>query len=292
MLLSRAVQLFLISRQARCTPGAIKNYASQLYLLRDWLAARAKNDLATITPQDLEAYVYELQTRSQLRRAGKLSPITIHKRIRGLKTFFAWASEQGFSENPSTQLRTNGARRLPKLIARESLKKLLDAPANDRDRAILFLFLDSGLRLGELSALLVQDIDLAAGTVHVRHGKGDKERYAVFSEKTGQALTSYLGLRSSGALFLDLKGQKQLTAKGIYKVVKRLAQSVGIYSEVSPHRLRHTFATLFLNRGGKIHVAQKLLGHESITTTMIYVGVTMEEMKQEHSRFSPLGSED
>lgn len=107
MLLSRAVQLFLISRQARCTPGAIKNYASQLYLLRDWLAARAKNDLATITPQDLEAYIYELQTRSQLRRAGKLSPITIHKRIRGLKTFFAWASEQGYSENLSAPLETH-----------------------------------------------------------------------------------------------------------------------------------------------------------------------------------------
>lgn len=292
MLLSSAVAQFIASREHKnCTPGTLRNYKSQLILLCDWFAVREKYSLEAITLADLEAYVCELHTRSQLRRAGRLSPVTIFQRVRGLQTFFAWAVECGWrSDNPAARLKFARAKRLPRVIGPDDLRKLLDAPTCARDRAVLFLFLDTGLRLAELAALELGDVDLSQGLAHVRHGKGDKERYTVFTARTGEALLAYLQERTADQhpeLFLSLAGSP-IKPGGIYKLVKRLARAAGMYAEVSPHRLRHTFATLFLNNGGKIHVAQKLLGHESITTTMRYLDVSLADLQQEHSRYSPL----
>jgi len=156
---------------------------------------------------------------------------------------------------------------------------------SERDRAVLYLMLNSGLRISEVTALTIDDLDLVRGRVHVRHGKGDKERYSLFGPTAADCLRVWLVVRNSARPFLFVdKWGRHLTISGVYKIVKRVSGSAGV--KVNPHALRHTFGTEFLNAGGLATDLQLLMGHEHIETTLIYAKVALDRIQERFAGLS------
>ncbi len=293
MQLKKAIARFLDDRRRRgCNAQTCETYAKQLKLLNEYLECRRVSCAENVTARQLEDYLADLRARPNRKWAGTLSPVTVRKRAITLRTFFHFLKRSRIIRvDPAARLHipTSGKRK-PKSLAPEQVCRLLDRARwkddgkVDRDYALLLLMLDSGLRLAELTALDVPDLDLERGLVHVRHGKGDKERWSVFLAVTAMALRQIAP--NQGALFVNDGGQR-LSALAIYRIVKRRARQAGVPG-VSPHRLRHTWLTEYLNAGGKLHVAQMLAGHESIQTTIQYASVALAPVAREHQRYSPL----
>lgn len=287
MNLWQAVQLFINDRKLRdCNAGTLQTYASQLRLFVDWLESVGVVDTSALTSDCITRYLDSLREREQLRRDGKLSPVTIHKRAKHIRTFLLWLVRRGslspdVLDFPVPKIR----RRLPKSLKPDEIDLLLSASLSTRDRAIILLMLDTGLRLSEVAALVLDDLDFRRGMIHVRHGKGDKERYVLFGAVCAEHLQAWLAERRTEhqALFVDKWG-KPLTAGGVYKIVRRAARSVGL--KIHPHQLRHTFATEFLDAGGQVTDLQKLLGHSDINTTMIYSNVSLGAIRQRFGSLS------
>ena len=188
-------------------------------------------------------------------------------------------------------------RSLPKAIPLEDIERLLEAPPSEglgrRDRAILEVLYGSGLRISELVALDVDDIDLDQGSILVRMGKGNKSRLLPLGRAAKQAVGDYLATTrvglvrkrtartprsASAALFLNARGGR-LSRQGCWKILKAHARTAGLADKVSPHTLRHSFATHMLDGGADIRVVQELLGHASLTTTQVYTLVSDERLK-------------
>lgn len=282
MRLNEAVDLFLQERRGRgCGVGTLNTYRQHCMLFVSWLESVGVVDSAELDGIHIAKYLDSLRERDQLQRKGKLSPITIHKRMKHIRTFLLGLSRRGVLDRevvysfamPKTR------RRLPKSLSPEQVNTLLSAQMDIRDRAILYLMLDAGLRISETVALTREDLDFARGMVHIRHGKGDKERYSLFASATADCLHAWLDVRQSPTpfLFVDKAGQ-HLTNSGVYKIVVRVARSVGL--KVNPHALRHTFATEFLDAGGQMTDLQLLMGHEDIKTTMVYVNVAFGRIRE------------
>lgn len=288
MKLSQAIDLFLLDRRTRdCGVNALAAYRQHCTMFLQWLDTLGISDLSQWDSTLLEKYLESLRSREQFRRAGKLSPITIHKRMKHLKTFFLWLVRKGYIERDvlASFPMPKSRKRLPKALSPDHVKALLSVYVSERDKAVLFLMLDSGLRISEVTALTIDDLDLIRGMVRIRHGKGDKERYSLFGQSTAECLRSWLAVRNfpSPFLFVDKWGN-HLTVSGVYKIVKRVAKCAGV--KVSPHALRHTFATEYLNAGGVISDLQLLMGHEHIETTLIYAQVALDPLRERFSRLS------
>ncbi|MGB8644069.1 MAG: tyrosine-type recombinase/integrase [Anaerolineae bacterium] len=293
-LISTAVNKFVQARLARgCTAGTAQNYASQLALFADWLAEQEIKWLDQVKLRHLEAYVADLRTRDLMRRSGKISPVTIQKRALALRSFFRWCHQVKLCKSdPARNLNVpKCGKRLPKALLPEMVDGLVAVEMSVRDCAILALFLDTGLRLAEVAALDLGDIDYRHCQAHVRHGKNDAERWVVFLPSTGALVKKWLrsrvALDQERALFVSVNGVR-LSSSGLYKIIKRLAKAAGIYGEVSPHKLRHTFATGYLDEGGSLHVLSAQLGHTDIATTMIYVSVARRQARLDHAHYSPV----
>ncbi|MEM4729348.1 MAG: tyrosine-type recombinase/integrase [Thermoplasmata archaeon] len=178
---------------------------------------------------------------------------------------------------------------IPKYLTEDEMSCLLAAAHGDkRDTAILLTLGYSGLRVGELCALDVEDIDFSEGVINVRSGKGDKGRIALIDEKTIKALKDYLDSRavSTGPLFISARG-KRITERRVEKLVKKYAMLAGIKKTVTPHVLRHTFATALLKRGADIRIIQQLLGHASVATTQIYTHIDDRALKEAYKKAKP-----
>lgn len=288
MKLSELVDLFLLDRRTRdCGLGSVQTYRQHCTLFVQWLASLGISDISQFEVSLVEKYLDSLRTRDQLRRTGKLSSVTIHKRMKHLKTFFLWMVRKDYIDRSvlSSFPMPKTRKRLPKALSPDDVQRLLDVPMSERDRAIVCMMLDSGLRLSEVAALTLDDIDLMRGMVRVRHGKGDKERYALFGSTTVEVLKAWLAVRvsSNSAVFVNAQEQR-LTAGGMYKVVRRVARSAGL--KVHPHALRHTFATEYLNADGLVTDLQLLMGHEKIETTLIYAHVALDSMRRRFASLS------
>ncbi len=291
MTIQDSLAKFLEDRKRRCVPRIVEWYASHVGLFAQWIVEQDKTEIDAITLDDLERYLDSLRERDCINRPGKMSPVTIRKRMAGVKTFFSWATRAGIlANNPAINLRLPKAgRRLPKSLTPEQVHTLLSVEMNALERAIIYLILDSGLRLSETLDLDLSDLDLARGVAHVRHGKGDKERYVIFGEEARKALEAWLEKRipagpAETAVFLGQRGKfRQI---GMYKLIRRIAERAGI--KLHPHMLRHTFATQYLDAGGSIVDLRDLLGHTDIKTTTIYVSVSLEHLRAKHKSFSPL----
>ena len=288
MTVTEAIDLFLEDRRMRgLSVNAMRAYRQHCTLFASWLSTVEVIDIAALSGSVIQRYLDSLRSREQLRRIGKLSATTINKRMKHLKTFFLWLVRNRIVSRdvdlsfPMPRTR----QRLPKALSPEQVKQLLSARMSERDRAVLYLMLDSGLRISEATALTVGDLDLGRNMVHVRHGKGDKERYSLFGPVTADCLRAWLAVRRSSGpyLFVDRWGE-HLTISGIYKIVKRVAESAGV--KVNPHALRHTFATEYLNSGGLAPDLQLLMGHEHIETTMIYAKVALDRLRERFSGLS------
>jgi integrase/recombinase XerD len=268
-------------------------YRRDLALYAAWLGAQGRA-LAASGETDLNAYFAARHAQSKA--------TTANRRLTVLKRYFRWAlRERLISADPT--LRLQSARqplRVPKTLTEAQVEALLAAPdaaspLGLRDRTMLELIYASGLRVSELVTLKTFNVGMNEGVLRVL-GKGGKERLVPFGEMARDWITRYL----ADARPVILKGQQTqdlfVTARGegmtramFWVIVKKHAQTAGITAPLSPHTLRHAFATHLLNHGADLRAVQMLLGHADISTTTIYTHVARERLKQIHARHHPRG---
>lgn len=252
-------------------------------------------DAASARADDVTEYLSRL-------RSGKppatrpLRAASVARMLVSIRSLYRFLSAEGrIARDPTASVPSpRPSRPLPKAIALDDVLKLLDAPPatplGRRDSAILEVLYGAGLRISELVALDVDDVDLDDGSVSVRSGKGGKGRRVPLGKAARAALSAYLtGVRpdlaraaarsAGGALFLNARGGR-ISRQGCWKALKAHAQRAGIGDQVSPHTLRHSFATHLLDAGADIRVVQELLGHASVSTTQIYTLVTESKMRE------------
>ncbi len=273
--------------------NTLQAYRSDLHAWRDWLQQREKR-LLQAAEDDITAYfdACHADTRAS----------TANRRLTVFKRFYRWAlREQKIRCDPT--LRLQAARqplRVPHSLSEAQVEALLQAPPIDeplglRDRAMLELLYASGLRVSELVGLQLYAVGLAEGVLRVQ-GKGGKERLVPFGAEAHDWLQRYLQ-QARGAI---LGGQRSedffVTQRGsamsrvmFWMLVKKYAQLAGITAPLSPHTLRHAFATHLLNHGADLRVVQMLLGHADISTTQVYTHVARERLRQLHARHHPRG---
>lgn len=272
-----------------------KAYATDLRQLAEFLDERGYDGPENVDIEALREFIYALKDRD-------LSPRTIRRKISSLRGYFGYLQAEGLvSRDPTELLEGPGpARDLPLVLSPAEIERLLAAPNGDdplapRDRAILEFLYATGLRISELIELRVRDVDVEEGLVRVR-GKGSKERIVPVGRPALDAVTSYLrttrpqllrGSRS-GVLFLGRWG-RPLTRMGAWKIVRRQVQKAGIQKPVSPHTLRHTFATHLLEGGADLAAVQEMLGHADISTTQIYTHLDRSYLVDVHRRHHPRG---
>ena len=227
-----------------------------------------------------------------LRRLQGASPSTRLRKIAALKAFYRWLVREGKIEaDPTANLESARlSQRLPKTLTFEQVKQLLAQPGEGkrglRDRALLELLYATGLRVSELVGLQRTDVNLSMGYVRCI-GKGGKERIVPFGKFAAEAIEKYLAARDDGwpCLFPGYRG-RQMTRAGFWKALRRYARAANIEA-VTPHTLRHSFATHLLERGADLRSIQEMLGHASINTTQIYTHVSADHLREVYRSAHP-----
>lgn len=247
---------------------------------------------------DLAGWIDELAAGSEEKPAA--APATLQRKAACLRSFYRHLRRDGIIEHdPTADLRSpRKSQKLPQVLSRDEVTMLLRAPSGDdpgalRDRALLELMYACGLRASEAIDLELADVDLTAGALRAR-GKGSKERMVPIGREAIAATRAYLargrpllvGLREERHLFVNRRGTR-LTRQGLYKVVQRHAKAVGLDDRMSPHTLRHTFATHLLAGGCDLRSLQEMLGHADIATTQIYTHLSAERLKDVYFRAHP-----
>jgi integrase/recombinase XerD len=236
-----------------------------------------------------------------LREKG-LSPRSITRHLASIKAFHRFLISEGIlKKSPASDIRgPRKTEKLPDTLSVEEVDRLLSQPdiskpSGLRDRAMLELLYATGMRVSELISLSINDLNFVTGYV-VTVGKGNKERIVPMGEVAMGYLKAYISScrsrwtegTSQMALFINRRG-KSLTRQGFWKIIKKYAEMAGIQKNISPHTLRHSFATHLLERGADLRSVQILLGHSDISTTQIYTHVARGRLKEIHERFHPRG---
>jgi integrase/recombinase XerD len=250
----------------------------------------------------LEAESADVQRHLAWLLARKARPRTASRLVSSLKRFYQFALREGLrKDDPAAQTESPRLpRSLPKTLSEAEVEALISAPnaataQGVRDRAMLELLYASGLRVSELVGLKTVQVNLDMGVVRVL-GKGAKERLTPLGEDAVDWIERYqrearpelLRARKSDALFVTARGAP-MTRQAFWALVKRHAKAAGIMRPISPHTLRHAFATHLINHGADLRVVQMLLGHADITTTQIYTHVARERLKSLHRKHHPRG---
>jgi len=275
-------------------PLTLAAYRRDLLLYAEWLAAEHDKALDDSREPDLLGYITH-------RHAGTRAT-TANRRLTVFKRYFRWAlRERLVSADPTLKLlAARQPLRVPKVLSEAQVEALLAAPdvetpLGQRDRTMIELMYASGLRVSELVLLKSVNVGLDEGVLRIV-GKGSKERLVPFGEEAHAWLRQYLtqargGIlqeRSSDALFVTVRGAA-MTRQMFWKLIKRYALIAGITAPLSPHTLRHAFATHLLNHGADLRAVQMLLGHADIGTTTIYTHVARERLRQLHAKHHPRG---
>jgi integrase/recombinase XerC len=230
------------------------------------------------------------------------SKATIARKLATLRSFYKFLVKTNRrNDNPLTAVRTpKQEKKLPRFLEYEEIKRLLDAPPLEtwlgaRDRAILETLYSTGIRVSELVGLNMDDIDFLGEVVHVR-GKGKKERIAPISSSALQAIQHYMEFRNKRAqsnnhfdtkvLFVNKHGQR-LSTRSVRRKMDKYLKMVGLDPAISPHTLRHSFATHMLNNGADLRSVQELLGHQSLSTTQVYTHLTTRRLKEVYDQAHP-----
>jgi len=276
--------------------NSLAAYRRDLFLLAQWLYKNHSSDLCAVTEKDLTAYIAH-------RREDKAT--TANRRLTVFKRFYRHALRINLVKNdPCIGLRAaKQALRFPKTLSEDQVTALLDAPDIEtplglRDRTMLELMYASGLRVSEIVSLKIVALGLNEGVVRVVNGKGSKERLVPFGGEAGQWLRRYLADartpllegKTTDAVFVGRHTGTALTRQAFWALIKRYATLANIPVSLSPHTLRHAFATHLLNHGADLRVVQLLLGHADISTTQIYTHVARERLKSIHQQHHPRGS--
>ncbi len=271
--------------------NTIQSYSRDLLRFLQFLEGRKRSPLHA-TQDDIMDYMGTLQK--------DLSARSCARSLSALKMFFRFLVTEGRIE--SSPARLLGApklpRRLPGVLTRDEVDALLTQPdpsnqRGHRDKAMLELLYATGLRVSELVGLQMSNINLEAGYVRMV-GKGSKERMVPMGTKALEVLKAYLSEargkllknKSSSSLFLNSRGAA-LTRQGFWKIIKKHGKKAGIRKEITPHKLRHSFASHLLEGGADLRSVQVMLGHADISTTQIYTHITRERLKQIHEKYHP-----
>ena len=279
--------------------GLAKNslaaYRRDLTLFATWLADAEARDLAQSRATDVQGYM--------LARHAASKATSANRRLAVFRRFFRWGlRERLVTEDPTLRLRpARQALRVPKTLSEAQIDALLGAPQVEtplgaRDRAMLELMYASGLRVSELVELKLVNLSLPDGVVRVM-GKGSKERLVPFGDEARRWLEAWLRDarpelllgRRSDALFVTQRDAAAMSRQMFWNLVKKYALAAGVRSPISPHTLRHAFATHLLNHGADLRAVQLLLGHADISTTTIYTHVARERLRQLHAKHHPRG---
>ncbi|MDE6311441.1 MAG: tyrosine recombinase XerD [Muribaculaceae bacterium] len=262
-------------------------YLSDLTKLHGWLESRGMEE-AEATTDDLRAFLDELCDLG-------ISATSTARILAGIRSFYAWLELEGYiASSPASQLDTpRGTRRLPAVLSLEEIEGMIEAcnalapPLDARNRAIIEMLYGSGLRVSELCNLTLGRVHIDEGIVLVE-GKGSKERLVPLSATARRALADYMPERmqadakpgEEGIVFLNSRGRR-LSRVMVFYIVRDLAAAAGVKKTVSPHTLRHSFATHLLEGGANLRAIQQMLGHESIATTEIYLHLDTTQLREE-----------
>jgi integrase/recombinase XerD len=269
--------------------NTLEAYRSDLLQFGEWLGRTGRDPLA-VGHTELSEFANEIATG----RDGKppAAPATLQRKVACLRSFYRHLRRTGvLATDPTAHLRApKQGRKLPQVLSRDQVAELLRQPRGTdpaalRDRALLETMYACGLRASEAIDLEVGDVDLEAGILRAR-GKGSKERLVPIGSAAASALSAYLqrgrarlvGDRWEARLFVNQRGGG-LTRQGLYKIVQRHAASAGLASKMSPHTLRHSFATHLLAGGCDLRSLQEMLGHADIATTQLYTHLSAERLK-------------
>ena len=276
--------------ERNASPRTLKAYREALGAFR----AKNKTPWKKCTADDFRDYLFAIMKRGQARSYVRLQ-------FSALRTFYQFLSaRKGLRTNPVREvLLPKIDKKLPLVLTRQQIDELLAAPLKIdknraapvwmplRDVAIMELFYSSGLRLSELAALNVADVDLYTESVRVL-GKGRKERICPVGLPALEAVSRYRAAANvhAGPLFIN-KSRRRMSTRSIWLVLKRYLRHTSIPISISPHKLRHSFATHMLDRGADLRSVQALLGHASLSTTQIYTHVTVERLKKAYADAHP-----
>ena len=266
--------------------NTIDNYSRDLYKFFDYV----KKDYNNITKEDLIKYIKYLSNKNSK---------TINRNIVSIKNYFKYMEKVGkIKNNPCidiTGLKT--AKSIPRVFSEEDIDKLLNIDCNNaydyRNKAILELLYSSGLRITELLNLEVNNIDFDSAIVRC-FGKGSKERIVPLSDMALSSLYDYIYVyrnsltkgKQTNLLFLNSRGER-LSRQGFTKILKQISLKKGINKDISPHKIRHSFATHLINHGADLRSVQMMLGHENIKTTQIYTHVSNNYVKENYDASHP-----
>ncbi len=278
--------------------NSLSAYRRDLTLFANWLEldSECTKSIYQVVEADLTAYMAS-------KRDDKAS--TANRRLTVFKRFYRYALRQHLVEqDPCLKLRAaKQAQRFPKVLSEEQITTLLNTPDTAealglRDRTMLELMYASGLRVSEIVSLKTVALGLNEGVVRVVNGKGGKERLVPFGAEAGEWLRRYLQEarhvllegKTCQEVFVGRHTGSGLTRQAFWSIIKRYAQLADIKVPLSPHTLRHAFATHLLNNGADLRVVQLLLGHADISTTQIYTHVARERLKSIHAQHHPRGA--
>jgi tyrosine recombinase XerC len=266
----------------------VKNYAIDLGMFGQFLGER---DISSVDHLAIRRYLAEMRAKNYSKR-------TVARKLASLRSLFRFLYREGhIKKNPLTAISSPKLdKKLPVFLDTEKVGRLLEAPPADklsglRDRALLETLYSTGIRVSELVGLDIDDVDFISGVVKV-FGKGRKERVVPIGEPAIKAIRNYVDGRKSakvrdrGAVFLNNAGRR-LTDRSVRRVIDRHIRSCSIAEHISPHSLRHSFATHLLDRGADLRSVQELLGHMNLSTTQIYTHVTMERLKNVYDKAHP-----
>ena len=255
--------------------------------LRDFPSKKTTDDFL---PSDLEDFALIEGSKDR-------SSSTIARRMSSLSNFFSYLYRNGvLSWTPEKEARPKEERRLPVVLTFEEVEALLDAPdpskeSGARDKAMLETMYATGLRVSELCALRIDEIDEAHRLIKVSHGKGNKQRTVPISPFALEWLTHYINQfrshnkgRKKKDVFLNLRGER-ISRNYFFMQVKKYARQAGIEVSISPHTLRHCFATHLLEQGAELRSVQEMLGHAHLSTTQIYTHVSTRRILEAYERF-------
>jgi integrase/recombinase XerC len=279
-----------LANERNASPRTLKAYRQALTAF----GAENKTPWKKCTGDDFRDYLFAIMKRGQARSYVRLQ-------FSALRTFYQFlAARKGLRRNPVREVQLPKIeKKLPLVLTRQQVEELLAAPTRKmknraapawmplRDVAIMELFYSSGLRLSELAALDVADVDLYTELVRV-FGKGRKERVCPVGLPALEAISRYRAAANvhSGPLFIN-KSRRRISTRSIWLILKRYLRHTSIPISISPHKLRHSFATHMLDRGADLRSVQALLGHASLSTTQIYTHVTVERLKKAYADAHP-----
>jgi integrase/recombinase XerD len=290
-----------LSVERGLSKNTLEAYRRDLGRYASYLRAGGVSDATLADEVAVAGFVAHLSS-SEYEEGRRYRPSSVARALAAVRSFHMFLLREGDTkENPAEGVvRPKVPRTLPRPLSVSEVEALLAGPseadpAGVRDRAILETMYGAGLRISEVVGLDVDDVDLEEGSVRVI-GKGDKEREVPLGRFAIAALDAYLtrsrpvfaGARSRGGLFLNQRGGR-LTRQGTAKILAAAAARAGLDKRVTPHSLRHSFATQLLEGGADIRVVQELVGHASLATTQIYTLVTGERLREEYFAAHPRG---